>query len=210
MDTIRSSQLLLPKVFRVLFLSLLVSLVGFLIGQVVPPVLAMPLYIVEIGLLIALLFLRKKKSIGYTLMYSFMFVSGLTMYFVIVSYISMLGASLVLQGLGVAILAFGGTALYAIKSKQDFSFLGGFLFASTIVLVLMTLVGLFLPFSGTTELMVSGFGILIFIGWTLFDFSRLTRQGFSDDDIPMIVVSIYLDFVNLFLFILRFLGASRD
>ncbi|MBD8499932.1 MULTISPECIES: Bax inhibitor-1/YccA family protein [Paenibacillus] len=205
-----SSNGSLPKLFSVLFIALLISFAGIYAGQFVPAAYAIPLFVVEIGLLLAVFFLRKSKAVGYPIMFAFMFVSGITLQFAIAYYVSTLGATLVGQAFALAVVAFGGTALYAVKSKQDFSYMRGFLVASTLVLIGIMLVGLFVPMTGTMELIYSGFGILIFIGWTLFDFSRLTKHGFAEEDIPSIVVSIYLDFVNLFLFILRFIGASRD
>ncbi len=179
-------------------------------GQYVPPVLMLPLVIVELIMIVMMVFLRKRKAVGYGLMFAFMFISGLTLFPVIASYVSMLGADTVLKAFGITTVSFAGVATYASLSKKDFSFLGGFLFIGLIVLVVIGIVNVFLPFSHTTDLVYSAFGIFIFVGYTLFDFSRLTHHGFSDKDIPFIVVSVYLDFVNLFLYILRFFGVSRD
>ncbi|MTT31036.1 BAX inhibitor (BI)-1/YccA family protein [Terrilactibacillus sp. BCM23-1] len=194
------------KLFAAFFSGLLVATAGLYTGQYVPPALFLPLVVVEIIMLIAMVFARKRKAIGYLLMYAFMAISGLTLYPAISTYISILGATVVLQAFAVTTAAFGGIAIFAMVSKRDFTFLGNFLFISVIALIALGIMNIFLPFSSTTSLVISGFGILVFVGYTLYDFSRLTLYGFSDQDIPRIVVSVYLDFVNLFLYILQFMG----
>ena len=198
------------KLFAVLFLGLIVATAGLFAGQYVPPALFLPLAIVEIIMIFMMVFARKKKSIGYLMMFAFMFISGLTLYPAISYYVSALGADVVFRAAGITAVAFGATALYATLSKRDFRFLGSFLFISVIALFFMGILQIFFPVSGTAELIYSAFGIFIFIGYTLYDFSRLTLNGFTDREIPMIVVSIYLDIVNLFLFILRFIGVLND
>lgn len=196
------------KLFAAFFAGLLVATVGLITGQFVPAGLMLPLSIIEIILIISMVFARKRKAVGYPVMFLFMFISGVTLYPVIGYYVSAIGAVMVLEAFGITTVAFGGTALYAVVSKRDFSFLGGFLFVSILALVGMGVVNIFVPFRQTTDMIYSGFGILIFVGYTLFDFSRLTLRGFSDRDIPLIVISVYLDFINLFLFILRFIGIN--
>ncbi|RYL90908.1 Bax inhibitor-1/YccA family protein [Sporolactobacillus sp. THM7-4] len=199
------------KLFAAFFSGLLLTTVGLYSGQYVPGEWMIPLSIVEIGMIVMMMFIRKRQAIGYLLMYAFMFVSGLTLFSVISRYISLLGASVVLQAFTVTTVSFGAIAIYTMVSKRDFTFLGGFLFLGLIALIVISLFSIFIPFSSTTMMIYSGMGILIFIGYTLFDFSRLTVHGFTDQDIPMIVVSIYLDFINLFLYILQFIGiGSRD
>lgn len=194
------------KLFGAFFSGLLASAAGVYLGQYLPKALTMPLWIAELILIFAMMFVRKHQSIGYLMMYAFMFISGLTLYSVLSIYTGMLGATVVFQAFAVTTVAFGSIAVYTMVSKRDFSFLGGFLFLGLIALVIIPIVGIFVPFSSTTMMIYSGMGILIFIGYTLFDFSRLTVHGFADQDIPMIVVSIYLDFINLFLYILQFIG----
>ncbi|WP_188499362.1 Bax inhibitor-1/YccA family protein [Pullulanibacillus pueri] len=209
-SVVGSSHKPYPKLFAALFLGLIVATVGLFTGQYVPPALFLPLAIVEIVMIFMMIFARKRKSMGYMMMFAFMFISGLTLYPAISYYVSAMGADVVLRAAAITAVAFGGTALYAVISKRDFRFIGGFLFISVIALFFMGILQIFFPVSGTAELIYSAFGIFIFIGYTLYDFSRLTLNGFTDRDIPMIVVSIYLDIVNLFLFILRFIGVLND
>ena len=199
------------KFFGALFLGLLVATFGLFVGQSVPKPLFLPLFIVEIVMIILMISARKHKAIGYGMMFAFMFVSGLTLFPAISYYISTLGGLTVLRAFAISAFAFGGTAAYAMISKHDFRFLGSFLFVSVIALIGMGILQFFFPFSNTAELVFSACGILIFVGYTLYDFSRLTIEGFAERDIPLIVVCIYLDLVNLFLYILQFIGViNRD
>ncbi len=185
--------------------------IGLVLGQDVPRGLFLPLSIVEIILIFMMVFARKRKAIGYPLMFVFMLISGMTLYPAIGYYISVLGADVVLRAFGITAFAFGSIAIYTFVSKRDFTFLGSFLFVSILALVGLEILNLFLPANGTAQLILSGFGILIFVGYTLYDFSRLTLHGFTEKEIPFLVVAIYLDFVNLFLYILQFLGVlNRD
>jgi uncharacterized protein len=212
MDTVvQTSRRPYAKFFMVLFMGLMVATLGLFVGQSVPQQLFFPLVIVEFVMVMMMFFARKRKAIGYPMMFAFMFISGLTLYPAISFYVSILGGMVVLRALGITAIAFGGTAAYAMISKQDFRFLGGFLFVSVIAMLGMIVLQWFFPISGTAQLIFSGFGILVFVGFTLYDFSRLTIEGFTDRDIPLLVVCIYLDIVNLFLYILEFIGVlNRD
>lgn len=194
------------QLFGAFFSGLLATAAGLYLGQFLPDALRLPLWIAEIGLIVLMMFVRKRRAVGYMLMYAFMLISGLVLYSAVAYYTGLLGGTVVLQAFTVTTVSFGAIAVYTMVSKRDFTFLGGFLFLGLIALILVGLVGIFVPYSSTTMMVFSGLGILIFIGYTLYDFSRLTVHGFTDQDIPMIVVSIYLDFINLFLYILQFIG----
>ncbi|MNR40560.1 Inner membrane protein YbhL [compost metagenome] len=101
---------------------------------------------------------------------------------------------------------FGSLALYASRTERDFSFLGGFLFAGTIGLIIMGLASLFISFGSVTNLLISMLGILIFSGWVLYDVGQY-RNGVEPAGVPLAALNIYLDFINLFMYILRFLAA---
>lgn len=203
-----SRKVTMGHIFPALFFSLLFASVGLYAGQYVPPALFLPLMVVELIMIIAAAFIRRSKRVGYGFLYTFTLISGVTLYPAIGFYVSTIGASLVLQAFAVTVIAYGGAALYATFSKADFSFLGGFLFIGIIALLGMGIVNLFVPFSTTAEWVYTLLGIFIFIGYTLFDISRITRYGVTQEDIPFVVLSLYLDFVNLFLFILRLFGLN--
>jgi FtsH-binding integral membrane protein len=195
-------------VFPALFFSLLFATAGLYVGKYVPQALFLPLAIIELVMIFAAMFIRRRRAVGYGFLYAFTFLSGITLYPAIYIYVSKLGAPIVLQAFAVTAIAYGGAAFYAAITKADFSFLGGFLFIGLIALLGMGIVSFFIPFSHTANWVYTLLGILIFIGYTLFDISRITRYGVSREDVPFVVLSLYLNFVNLFLFILRLFGLN--
>lgn len=200
----------MQKLMLTFFFALLVSIGGMFLGTLLPPAARIPLFVLELVLIIGIMFLRKSKVVGYSLMYAFMIVSGATLQFAISYYIATIGTAVVFQTVAVAVLVYAGLAIYATYSKEDFRFLGGFLFASLIGLIVLGLIQFFVPFVGVMETVYAGFGLLIFIGYTLYDFSRMSKEGFDESEIPMMVVNIYLDLVNIILYALRFVKSLLD
>ncbi|MBD0381008.1 Bax inhibitor-1/YccA family protein [Paenibacillus sedimenti] len=202
-------------VLQTFAISLLVSFLGTLIGAiVVPPSMIMLFVVAELVMLVAAIVIRiRGKHIGYGFLYAFTAISGVTLYPVIMNYGGLLGANVVSGAFFATAAIFGGLAFYAHRSKRDFSFLGGFLFAGTIGLVLMSLISLFVSFGSVMNLVWSLIGILIFSGWVLYDVAQY-RDGVASEEVPLAALNIYLDFINLFLYILRFLasivGLNRD
>lgn len=195
-------------VLQTFAISLLVSFLGTLIGaMVVPPSMIMLFVIAEVVMLVAAIIIRiRGKHIGYGFLYAFTAISGVTLYPVIMYYGGQLGASVVSGAFFATAVIFGSLAFYAHRSQRDFSFLGGFLFAGTIGLVLMSVLGMFLNFGSMMNLVWSMAGILIFSGWVLYDVAQY-RNGVASEAVPLAALNIYLDFINLFLYILRFIAS---
>jgi FtsH-binding integral membrane protein len=195
------------RVLPMFFLSLLFAVIGTIVGTQVPPALFLPLLVIEFGMLLAAMFLRKRR-VGYTFLYMFTFISGVTFYPVLAHYLGAIGGDMVLAALGVTTLSYGATALYAWKSKADFSFLGGFLMVGLIALLGLMIWNMIWPLGGTMYMFFTLLGILIFIGFTLYDISAIARHGVPEELVPMAVLNLYLNFVNLFLFVLRLFGIN--
>lgn len=195
-------------VLQTFAISLLVSFLGTLIGaMVVPPSMVMLFVIAEVAMLVAAIVIRiRGKNIGYGFLYAFTAISGVTLYPVIMAYGGQLGASVVSGAFFATAAIFGSLAFYAHRTQRDFSFLGGFLFAGTIGLVLMSVLGMFLHFGSMMNLVWSMVGILIFSGWVLYDVAQY-RNGVAAEAVPLAALNIYLDFINLFLYILRFIAS---
>jgi len=118
------------------------------------------------------------------------------------------------NGPGIIATAFGGTALiflglsgYALVSKTDFSFMGGFLFAGMMVVVIAMIASLFLHLPALS-LAISGAIILLMSGFILFDTSRI-KNGYETNYI-MATYGIYLSIFNLFISLLQILGIMSD
>ncbi|MFE5427779.1 Bax inhibitor-1 family protein [Peribacillus simplex] len=205
-------QTYMPSVMRTFALSLAVSVLGMALGTIVPPSLFLPLAILEIAMLIGAFILRRKKAIGYTFLYSFTLISGITTYPIIAHYLAAAGANVVIMAGVTTTVVFGGLAVYATTTKRDLSFLGGMLFAALLALVVISIFNIFSPLSSTAMLVFSFIGILVFSGYILYDFNRMKHYGVTAEEVPLMALNLYLDFINLFINILRFFGilASDD
>ena len=118
------------------------------------------------------------------------------------------------QGPHIVGTAFGGTALiflglsgYALTSKRDFSFMGGFLFAGMMVLVVAMLANLFLNMPALSLAISAGI-ILVMSGFILFDTGRIARG--EETNYIMATYSIYLSMFNIFISLLQILGIMSD
>jgi FtsH-binding integral membrane protein len=196
----------MPSVLRVFAISLAFSLLGTLAGVYVPSGLFMPLSILELVMLFSAFFLRKRKAVSYSFLYIFTFISGITLYPIVAHYLATVGANTVILAFATTTTVFTGLAIYATKTKRNLSFLGGFLMAALIALIAISIFNIFWPLSSTGMLAYSFIGVMVFSGYILFDFSRMKHYGVSPEEVPLMALSLYLDFINLFLDILRIFG----
>ncbi len=105
--------------------------------------------------------------------------------------------------------AFGALSLYALTSRRDFSAWGSFLTVGLIVLIVALIISSFVPSVGAS-LWLSAVGVMLFSGLLVFDTWRFMRSGrFGPDDYVFAAVQIYLDLLNMFVFILSLLGGGR-
>jgi modulator of FtsH protease len=107
-------------------------------------------------------------------------------------------------GTGIIFLGLSG---YALTSKRDFSFMGGFLFAGMMVVVLAMIANIFLQMPALS-LALSGGIILIMSGFILFDTSRIINGG--ETNYIMATYGLYLSIFNIFISLLQILGIMGD
>ncbi|KLT38701.1 UPF0005-domain-containing protein [Cutaneotrichosporon oleaginosum] len=118
-------------------------------------------------------------------------------------------AKVVLQALLITTGVFVGLTLFTFQTKLDFSSFGPFLFAGVMGLITAGVVGIFLPFGKTTDLVIACIGVLIFSGFVLYDTQNIMKR-LSVDEAILGALNLYLDFLNLFLYILRILNNTSD
>lgn len=105
---------------------------------------------------------------------------------------------------------FGLMALYGYTTKTDLSSWGNILFMGLIGLILANVVNIFVG-SETADYIISSIGILVFVGFTAYDTQKIKQLSNGDDRMALIgALTLYLDFVNLFLHLLRFVGVKKD
>ena len=111
--------------------------------------------------------------------------------------------------------SFGALSLYGYTTQRDLSAMGSFLFMGLIGLIIASLVNMFLQ-SSMMSFVISCVGVLIFAGLTAWDTQKIKEMYSPMDDgtiagrkAVMGALSLYLDFINIFMFLLRLLGDRR-
>lgn len=107
---------------------------------------------------------------------------------------------------------FAGMSLYGYTTKRDLSGIGSFLIMGLIGLIVASIVNIFLQ-SSAMHWAISVIGVLIFVGLTAYDTQKIRRMYYEADGAEvatkksiMGALTLYLDFINLFLFMLRLFG----
>ncbi|MBA2527407.1 MAG: Bax inhibitor-1/YccA family protein [Pyrinomonadaceae bacterium] len=110
---------------------------------------------------------------------------------------------------------FGATAIFGTVTKRSLAGVGQFMFMGLIGLILASIVGLFWQ-NSALQFVISIVGVLVFTGLTAWDAQRLKQMAVALPDgrlgayAVVGALSLYLDFINLFFFLLRFTGSRRD
>ncbi len=155
---------------------------------------------------------RMKTSTLQLLFWGFAIVMGLSLSTIFLVY----STTAIAQAFFATSAGFAGLSLYGYTTKRDLSAFGTFLLVGLIGLIVASLVNLFLR-SGPLELVISFVGVLLFAGLTAYDTQRtksLYAYVAGTDGVARAVVmsalSLYLDFINMFLFVLRLFGGNRN
>lgn len=202
--TVEVRMAFLKKVYSLLALSLLTAAVGAFVGRGLNPALLLPLFIAEIVMVFVAMGVRRKPGWNTAALFGFTTLSGLTLGPVMMVY----NAGVIQEALVLTVLIFGGLTLYVMTSKRDFSFLGGFLVTGLIVVIVGGLLNAFFFQSAAGEFILAAGGVLLFSGFVLYDTSNILRN-YDVEDYTSATLALYLDILNLFLFLLRLLG-NRD
>jgi len=160
--------------------------------------------VLNIIVFLLLLFIGKHNlSIGIPLFTIWSILTGINLAFVLISVDENLGTKVLAITLTVTL----ASALFGIYSGIDFGFMGGFLFIALLLLLAGNLVRLFIAIPRANQRVMAFFGVIIFTGYLLFDFNRLAKLeetvGANSWSVAMeLSISIYLDIINIFLFLL--------
>lgn len=212
----------MSQVFKYLSISIVFMFIGYLFGLFLPTsfiYMANTLIVIlMIGLLILALFSRKSiipRRFSMNFVYLFTFIDGILMSPIIRYYVGSMGTDMVISILLATAAIFGGLAFVANRSESGkFLRLGPSLFISLIVLLIMSVINIFI--SGSMyNIIISIFGIVIFSGYILYDVSLIKAEieygGINDrDDLSIHVLNLYLDFINIFLDLLRLVKELND
>jgi len=148
---------------------------------------------------------RHSHPLNFALLTTFTLMEAFTLGIVVAFYENII----VIQALLITLGVFIGLTLFTFQSKYDFSGMGPFLFGALIAMTMTGLVGIFIPFGQTMDLLFAIGGCLLFSGYIVYD-TYIINAKLSPDEFIMGAISLYLDFINLFLSILRLLNNLQE
>lgn len=168
--------------------------------------------LLTLGVYFGLLFLTTKmrnSAGGIVCVFALTGFMGLTLGPLLSAYLKNIpnGGELVMTALGATGLIFLSLSAYALKSKKDFSFMGGFLMVGMIGLLGVIVMGLFIDLSAF-QMAISGGIVLLMGAMILFQTSAIINGG--ETNYIMATVSLYVSLYNMFLNLLMLLGMGRN
>lgn len=215
----------ISKVFGWMFVGLiLTAFVAFMTASNIPlmkavinPVSYILLTLVELGLVIFLSARIEKLSVstatGLFLLYSA--VNGLTLSAIFLAF----HLGVIFQAFLVAAVVFGVMAVYGYVTKTDLTYVGNLFVMGVIGILIASLINMFFR-SSTLGIIISYIGLFLFLGLTAYDTQKIKSfyaMGAGDYSADFMkkgaiisALALYLDFINIFLFLLSLFGGSED
>ena len=181
--------------------------------QIITPGVSMVLIVAELGLVFWLSFRINKMSpqAAASAFMVFSLLNGLTLSVVLFQYT----AASVFQAFVVAGGMFGAMAIYGLVTKRDLTSWGSFFFMGLIGIILASVVNMFWR-NSVLDMVIPFIGVFVFVGLTAYDNQKIKRYALmaEGDRVTNLAVigalALYLDFINLFLMVLRLMGGRRD
>ena len=162
--------------------------------------------VMTIGAFITLFVVQKKadSASGIYWVFAFTGLMGASLGYTLNFYLCVAGPGLIMEALGATALVFFALSGYALTTKKDFSFMGGFLVVGLVVVLVAAIANIFFAVPAVS-LAISAAIVFIMSGFILFDTSRIIHGG--ETNYIRATVSLYLNIYNLFTSILHLLGA---
>ena len=207
---------ILKKVFGWMFIGLLVTFVTGYVVSINPNMFYsminsyLLLAIIEIVLVIILSArIAKMNPLTARIMFIlYSFVSGLTFSSIFVVY----QMSSIMIVFLITALMFGMFSFVGYATKTDLTKIGTYLFIGLIAIIVSTIINIFIG-NSMFEIIICSISILIFLGFTVYDIKKIkSLESVIDEDNLAIygALQLYLDFINIFIDLLRLFGNSRD
>lgn len=187
---------------------------GLIFGN---PVVFFVLILAELGLVFAISSRVDRMSAGKatSLFVIYAVLNGATLSFIFLAYTS----TSIVSTFFICAGTFVGCSIYGWATKKDLTSLGGFLMMGLIGIIVASLVNMFIQ-SSAMAVVISYIGVLVFVGLTAYDTQKIKHMAMTQPaglDGGVVrkgailgALSLYLDFINLFLMLLRIFGQGRD
>jgi len=169
----------------------------------------LPLFILEIALLIGLQFVKNKPGINMLVMFGFVFMTGLTSAPLIAQTLQMTGGGAIVgNAFAMTSVIFGAMSLFAIKTERDFTGYGKPLMIALVVIIVFSLLNAFVLHNPMFTVLISGVTTLLFSILVIFDTQNIIKGNYET---PIDgAIALYLDFLNIFLSLLQLFGFFGD
>jgi modulator of FtsH protease len=159
--------------------------------------------ILEFILLFGLYAAKNKTPLNLVLLFAFTFMSGFTLAPTLAVFIAKNMGYVIGEAFGLTAVAFGALTIFAMNTKRDFTTMGKMLFITLIVLVIAGIANIFLHLP-MLQLIIASVGAVLFSMFILYDTQNIIRGNVSSE--IEAAVTLYLDFLNLFVSLLQILG----
>ena len=171
------------------------------------------LALVELGLVLWISAGLRRMSAGMAtgLFFLFAIVNGLTLSMIFVAY----SLPSIFKTFVITAGVFGAMSVYGYFTTRSLAKIGSILYMALFGMIILIVVNIFWA-NSTLDWIISGAGVLIFIGITAWDTQQIKQMAEMDPTMAngrlatLGALSLYLDFINLFIYLLRFFGSSRD
>ena len=211
---VRDTNKMIRNTYMLLAMTMVFSTVTAVISMAINPP-----FIVYLGSIIVsfimLFVINKKQNTAAALPLTFLFTGlmGFGLGPILNSYLALPnGGQIVATALGMTAVTFFGLTGYVMSSRRDFSFMGGFLAAGSIVLIVAMLAMFILPLFGVDisgmQLAFSAAVVFLMAGFLLYDTSNIINGNYTN--YIMATVGLYLNVYNLFVHLLSLVGAFND
>lgn len=200
--------------FMAFYVSNNATIMGILLGN---PVLLIVLVVAELGLVFSISGMVNKMSAGTatSLFVIYSALNGVTLSVIFLAYTqtSIVSTFFICAG------TFVGCSIYGWITKKDLTSLGGFLMMGLIGIIIASLVNIFVR-SSAMSMIISYIGVIVFVGLTAYDTQKIKNMSMAQPEgldgavvrkgAILGALSLYLDFINLFLMLLRIFGQGRE
>lgn len=201
MRTREKSEILL-KILKEFIIMWILTGIGMAIGSILPPIVSLIMSVIALVLIISTYFIKDNSKIT-KVFFAVPFLMGFAFYYSVSFYLQKLGGQMVLGILILTLLMFLGLGFLGyVAIKRDLGFLGVFLLLALIILIVASVINIFFA-SHLMELLIALGGVVIFSLYTIFDFNRIQKDDIQKNETTGYALSLYLDFINLFLHLLR-------
>nr|WP_321267194.1 Bax inhibitor-1/YccA family protein [uncultured Sulfurimonas sp.] len=195
------------ETYKLFAASMMAGAVGAYVGVPLAGTIAawfLPLFILEIGLLIGLHFVKHKPGINLMVMFGFVFMTGLMLAPLLSRTLGMSGGGAIIgNAFAMTSVVFGAMSFYAIKTTKDFTSYGKPLMIALFVVIGFSIVNLFLG-NPMLSVIISGAVVFLFSILVVYDTQNIMRGAYET---PIDgAIALYLDFLNIFTALLHLFG----